>query len=851
MHQASIRPWLLSLALFVPLLFAAPAHAFGQVFPPPISTTALERWLGRYVKPPAETRAAIEAAHDRYLDEFRRLQDAELESFAKQRPPMLSGGDMPAWMRRYSALRGRINSLDSALFEAIRQAVPEPHRSGVDRMRWLRETEVLQTGLLSEMGMGAGGGGSGRLSLSDIVYSIGLSDEDLARADVLLREYEQRMLAAVRKGAEEAERLLTKFADTMRERGLWGDDLERLEADPERAMEAWRQMADVIRETFGGMAVIAQSNREVARRGYIELRDRLSWDGQIKLAPAWLKSSAPMLSWHFPQEFIDFAQRAREAVGPDSETGRSIETIAHETMRRVFAALDATERMEDRFMAEMMGEQFSMMEDGAMDAHRQLMESQQQKRKADHESRHRIIASGGDAIRALLSPEVVERLKLPKGANMEIEWNGPLPVAGDGRKPAEEAPEETEAPIAGDDGRGHELHVDALASQLTPYGVAHLQRFITEQRLGEDTRSLLEVLHSDYLSQWAEEMGPKRAAYDQARLRIYEPEGDGAARLNSSRAEHAAAILRDLVSTMERLDGQFFSAMAAALDASQAMAVRVERLGRITQSLGLVMYRDLMYRPNAEQPVDVVAVLKETPLPEGDRAELMAIIAEHADSITETSRQAFLRALEAQLANEKYIATMMNQQLSAEDRVKIASEWQQGMDAISAPVKAATEARRKAVSAVLDAAQEKLPEASIAALHRAWTRASHPSIFKDPSAHFATIEKIERLPDLTPEQAEQVAAVLKEYRTAYDLACDAMLAAALAPVPQLKPSSGSEYWMAMQERERAISRMRFERDEASARAASRLRQILTPEQLAQFRTLKDPAKTAQQQPRPW
>jgi len=61
-----------------------------------------------------------------------------------------------------------------------------------------------------------------------------------------------------------------------------------------------------------------------------------------------------------------------------------------------------------------------------------------------------------------------------------------------------------------------------------------------------------------------------------------------------------------------------------------------------------------------------------------------------------------------------------------------------------------------------------------------------------------------------------------------------------------------DYWAKVQARERNIDRMKFERGETTARAASRLRQILTAEQIAQFPQLADPSKTGTNKPRsPW
>jgi len=843
--------WITVAALLLAAIVGVRAHAQGQAFPPPISTEALERSLGRYVKPPADSKPAIEAAHDRYLDEYRRLQDAELEGFAKEQPPMFTGGDMGAWMRRYSALRGRVIALDSTLIEAIRQAVPESQRQGVDRIRWIREAEVLRSGLLGDMSGPLGA--TNRARVSDIVYSLPLSEADVAAADPVLRDFEQRMLSSVRKSADETERLITDLTDRMRKEGLWGDALVQAQQDPEKAVELSRRMSAIFSDTFGNIIRISQAQGELGRKGYVQVRERLSWDGQTALVPAWLGATSPQLSHQYPKAFIDLTRRAVHAVGAETPQGQAIESIGRETMQRVIASLDAAEQLEDRLMADLMSSQFTMMEEGGMESRQAMMEEHQRLRSQDQEARARIVQSGFEAIKAQLPPDAAERLQLPQGADTQIDWTGSFPGAAVDAATAPAEPDELEMAeaVVAAESPGSEVVIDALAHQLSPYSVAQLQRFMTRIGVQEDQRATLEMLHADYLARWTEEVGAKRSALDEARARMYTHEEGQMPVLDSSKAEAAAAILRELVAATERVDDEYFGVMGAALGAPHATAVRVERLGRVTATLGRVQHRDWSYRPNAEQAIDVVAVLRAAALPAADQAMVEELLAAHADAIAEASRLAFQRSVEAQLGVEKLQSQIWKPDLTAEERTRAAVDWQRRLNEISAPAKAASDARRAACTAVFDAAQERLPEASKSALQRAWSQASYPSIFNDPSAHFETIKRVQQLHDLTPDQAQRVTAALEEYRMAYDLACDALLAASLMPMPEMKDGMNQEYWMAVQERERAIGRMRFERDETSARAGSRLRQILTPEQLAQFRTLEDPAKTRQQSAPRW
>lgn len=844
-----LRRWLIGAVMGVmaiaALVVTERAAAQGQNFSPPISTESLDRALGRYTKPTPESRAAIQAAHDQYLDAYRRLQDAELEAFAKERPPMLTGGDMGAWMRRFTSLRGRIIGLDTTLFESIRQALPEDQRNGVDRIRWVREAEVLRSGFLGDMS--GGFGGPTRVRLSDLVYSAGLSDADMAAVGPMLRDFEQRHLAVVRKSVDESERLFTEFGDKLKKEGLWGPVFEEAQKDPERAMELWKRMSGLIKETF--TAVLEESAKvgESTRKGYAQVRDSLSRDGRFKLMPEWLSGAYPQVAGHFPRNFRVSVDRAMKLAGEGTPEAQSIERIFNETMDRVSPAIDAACKAEDAFQAEMVLSQFSMMDEGAAETRQSMFTRQQEERQKLTEQIDRVVASGEEAIRMQLPPEMAEKLRAPE------QTPGNATAAGVPALKVEQS--EGEVHDVSDDAMIAEsppVTVEMVANQLKPYSVASLQKFLSSIDAKDDQRLMIEALHGDYLAKHTESVAPKRAAYDESRMSLYTPQEDGSARLDPAKAERSAAMLRDLAATTRSLDEEFFTTMAATLGAPHADAVRVERLGRVTGSIGSVSQQMWVFSPNAEQAADLVAAVRDSTLSDSERATAVAALASHADAIETAAVRALDTMIETQMKMERLQTELFRASASPEEQTKAAMEWQRRSAEINAQSKTAADARRAANLAALEAVTQSLSEESKAAIQRNWSHASYPTVFKDPNSLFEVFKKVERLTDLTEPQTAQIRASLEEYRSAYDLACDAMLAASLKTIPESKDGQmGTDYWMAIQERERSISRMRFERDETSARAASKLRQILTEEQVAQFPVLADPSKTKAKSDRRW
>lgn len=823
------------------------AAAQGQAFPPPLSTEALERGLGRYVRPSPEAMTRIHAAHDRYMNDFRTLESAELEAFAAERPPMMTGGDMGQWMRKYEQLRGRIMALDAGLLAEAAQAVSEDQRSGVERIRWVREVQVLRSGFLSEIGAAFGGGS--RVDLGDLLYGSELQEQDLAKIDPLLREHQSRLLGTVRKSSGETERLIMELTDRMQKEGLWGPAMMEAQKDPEAAAKMFEKMSAIMRDTFGGIALAHGKIGEVNRRSYREMREQLSFEGRLKTSPRWLESAYPQLAGQFPQGLVQFARRAQSMPGVGADAKQAIEDILEESIRRVIASLDNAELLvEQQALAAVMA-QFSR-EEGA--SRTEQFQAQQEAMRADAEARQKIVESAMGSIRAQLPAEIVEKLD-EADPTQQGTINGlptPIPVVGEAAADGEDEQEGAEdASVNAMSAFENGLPLDTFSTRITAYSVSDLKRLLGAIQATDAVVTMAESLHGDYLLQFKQSIDPARERHEQARVRIYQPT-DGNSGFNAAQAAESWQALRAMVQSMQQVDGAFFDGLAAAVGEKNEPWVQLERLGRMTSTLGRVTARTWIYAPNSEQPVDVVAVLREAELEPSDRVLVMQAVLGHAPALNETSQKAFDASIEMTQQMERLQAEMFTGARTQEDQMRIAQEFQRRMQEISAASKPFTDARAAEQRVALDAAMESLSDSRRPLLQRSWTTASYPTLYRDPKALFSTIKKVESMGDLTEDQRNQVTIAATEYRDAYDLASDALMAASATPVPEAN-NQDAEYWLAIQTRERAIQRMKFERDETTARAASRLRQILTAEQLARFRNLTDPSKTSTKPVNPW
>lgn len=846
----STRQWngivLVVFAAIAALAMPRGTHAQTRQFPPPISTEELERALGRYVKPSPEAMQRIHVAHDRYLDDFRRLEDNELEPFSKEQPPIMRGGDMEPWMRKYTSLRGRVNAIDGTLLSEIAQAVDESQRSNVERVRWIRETEVLRTGLLNQFAPMIGGGA--RVDLADVLHSAQLTDEQLAKVDPLLRDYQSRMLGAVRKSTDEIERVVMDLMNRMRESGLWGAALQEAQTDPEKAAEMYTKMAQFMRDFFGSITAAGAPIADINRKSYREMRGRLSFDEFVKVHPRWLSAAYPTLAHQFPTGLVTFAERAKSLPEATPENKAAIDRILEDAVRRVVTALDQDEADADATMLATMQAQFGDEQEGGTT--RQVWEEQRARMQEAMEERQKVVTAAMDAITAQFPPELAEKLRNPgeDGAPSKVVDGQPAPqdLAAAPDQDKDEGDEEA-APInAWDTG----LPVESVSTEVKAYSVGDLKRFLAAIDADDSATTLAESLHGDYLSRYNEKVEALRTSYHELRARVYDG-SDGAAQPNTERAAEAAAVLRNLMAASKEVDREFFDSLATVVGESHKDMVALEQASRITGSAGRVVAHGWFFMPNAEQPVDVVAVIRGVELTPEEWSKVAPIVASRADALVSTSERALDANVTTATELEKLQRELFSQEgMDAQARMRAGMEYQTRMQKVTEGVRAINEARLSAQRDTLNAVLDALPEAKRPKLQRAWHTASYPALFKDPSALFHTFERIERMPDLTEAQQEQVKKALADYHQAYDLACDGLVAAAAVPLGEWNLRD-PEHWNKIQARERTIERMKFERTETTARAASALRQILTPEQIARFRLLADPSKTGAPRQSPW
>ncbi len=201
------------------LTLPAFAQRSTQMVGGPLTTKRFERLLRAYVQPTTAEATALDRLHEAYLERFRAELDPELENLGKS----MAGG-MPTlqefrkFMRELERLQARIGDADAALFASCAELIAEERRAGLSRVRDARERQRALGGLTGMSSMMFGGGGS-FVDLADLATRdrvLGAVPADMrARFDAFLAAQEARLLVQARSYDKASTKALEGYFEAM------------------------------------------------------------------------------------------------------------------------------------------------------------------------------------------------------------------------------------------------------------------------------------------------------------------------------------------------------------------------------------------------------------------------------------------------------------------------------------------------------------------------------------------------------------------------------------------------------------------------------------------------------------
>jgi len=201
------------------LTLPAFAQRSTQMVGGPLTTKRFERLLRAYVQPTTAEATALDRLHEAYLERFRAELDPELENLGKS----MAGG-MPTlqefrkFMRELERLQARIGDADAALFASCAELIAEERRAGLSRVRDARERQRALGGLTGMSSMMFGGGGS-FVDLADLATRdrvLGAVPADMrGRFDAFLAAQEARLLVQARNYDKASTKALEGYFEAM------------------------------------------------------------------------------------------------------------------------------------------------------------------------------------------------------------------------------------------------------------------------------------------------------------------------------------------------------------------------------------------------------------------------------------------------------------------------------------------------------------------------------------------------------------------------------------------------------------------------------------------------------------
>jgi hypothetical protein len=809
--------WIAALACALAATSMAFAQGVPRILPEPISSRQLSQCAEILGLSPQQ-RLALEAAHQEYQEEFRRLQEQEIDPFMRdagnlgRRMRFLSNPkETEAALDGYEKLLARVKAVDERLLTAMQSVLTEEQLTALPRVRQWRERERYGAGITR---MVQRSNPAAVIDLSEILRDLELAAPGEAEA-AAIRQYESNLTTATRKLHDLT---LETFRDFFKQMEALNQDAP----DPQNPGRFFETMTPILGQLFvkvnAHLDEMAQLNRR-SLRGFESvlaedlarpLRDRFYRQGY---SDAGSGDNPALLAMQKALDLSNLDATTREAVlqlrgGLRATTDRLTDQAATVIDQRRLAQRP-----------------FEFRGPGAEDqAFVRDLDDLRQKRRSANES---ALAS----LRGLLGPELFAQVEPPAGGGAAAAGVALAPApAGGGGGGAPAAP-----------GPRPESETDPFLPG--PIGGSEVERLSAALGFDESQREIGAALHEDYIETYGAVRRARSTALVQARALLEERQPDAAPpapedvarlyQLRRSALDELAAIDRALLESLSAIAG---AAPPAAMERFELARRRdVYRAGLAApSSAGMPGGRQPRggFNPfggarSGEASIDLSRLASEdAPIAAGSEAD--RVMLEYERAATEIFRTAWESNLRVREQMERLGIEMMNR-VRQRDAGGGGAAFGAGFQSLEeGDGRALREATRQIVQLNRQALQQLEPLLDAAAhtsLERAYQRKAFPDIFNDDQAPGVRLDAALALSDLTPQQRGALGQVGAEFRSAYEGLLQQMVSLRMADEP-----GGADRFQRGMEQWRQMDRLRSERDDLGHRLLLRLRALLTEEQ---------------------
>jgi hypothetical protein len=816
---------MLTAALLTLTLVGHEAHAQGTsgTLPDPISTRELMSYADR-LRLSDQQRQAVSALHEEYKRDFRVLREGEIAQFltdirnaeaATRVPDRKTVEDI---FKRMSALRRRIETVDSQLFDRMQELLTADQVARMSRVRLARERARFAAQRMMWIG------GTPAVDLSELVMDLKLPDADLEAADALLSQYESSLTTQMGKLHTSTARMYLDMFDTMQQMGLDGTDLEN---DPDELARFQQGMQTVWTDLTKKTMDLAGQLNDLNRRTLSSLSATLPAESARRLRNQYFVKTYPESTFAFGDEALfESALRLRELTDDQRQAVIALRDSHRTTMDGIGnETVEVVERQRrDISPFEFNTEAFEALQKKIVDLQTRAAQARQ---------------SAVEAIQAALGPELAAKLpglhhSSSKKGDMAL-LSATAPVNGEAAESDEPLDEE---PLDAFNTWGGDQFLPSTITQR------ELSEYVAMLAADDEQRVVIESLHEQYSESFARltQTEVKKLQTALQGLWQYDQNTGKSTPPTNEAIDEVYALRKQALQAVMTVDESFFDDVAVvALREEQA-----PRLERVKLARQRVVFNRAHYYSgiawggaSGAAGIDLTRLIRPLRLSADDALAIDPALLDYEQQVTPAFQRRYEVAIETQRAQERWNAEAMAAQEQSSP-MQQGLQYQQVMGAAQKKLREAGNAIAKLNRETAEALVAALPASAAGAFQSAFNRRAYPDVYNDAASAERTMRSALRLADLTDDQTRMINDLAAEFHPAYSGLCAQMIEATEGSQMPVGESFTSVDWNKWQERQEALSKLTFDRNELNARTVRRLRAILTESQIERLGGLPDP-----------
>ena len=819
LHRKALRSYVAALVMIVPSVAATSRlHAQGTsgMLPDPISSRDLEGYARRLQLDEFQ-RLAIDPLHEQYRAAFRQLREDDIAKLLKQTAEMTGGGfRMPQREKAERLLKAmkrafkKIEQLDNRLFSQMDVVLTDEQRTAMPRVRLARARQRYHNGAMGGGGFGSQAAG---VDLSEIYARLELSDQELLDSDPLIASYERRLTPAVEKLYEATMTMSLDMLDAFEAAGMTDLDM----SDPESAQQMMETMRAIWADLGKSMTERSTAIADLNRKTLKSVKARLTPKNARKLRYDYYSRAYPM------------APKDRMSAQIRFEAALRLKQLTEDQRLAITDAGETHQRSHDRITDAMIkfveehNEGRSMF-DFAFD---QEAQQDYQEKLTGFRSRWQELNQAATAsLDAQLGPELAAKFKGPRAT---LEMLRAEAESGSGEATAADLPNEQPR--------------DQFGRPLGPVvaiSAYELDRYAEKLRLTDEQQAVVQLLHEEYRTKYAEQAKQQAQKAQEERQALLKAAQDDQSGMTTIDIQLWMQDTQDrTVKVLDAADEAFFSDLALMLSET-APTEQLDRL-RLARKRRLFGQRPNQYAfgfpgtESNESSVDLSALVDDSEIDAVKTDDIDALLQEYEKTITRAFRTRYESSLAAQRRQTEGMAEMMRRQREGDTDGAIAfgMEYQQMLQDVRKPVEDAdkeiTQLNRDTLAQITAA----LDDRSARKFRAAYRRKAFPKVYNEPNAGEKYLKAAMKLHKLSDDQRLAIELHRVEYQPVYENLCNQMV-----EIHSQSSGRGSftdpGYMQEYMQRQQKLEVIKFDRSELNAKARRRLRQILTPEQLARI-----------------